>query len=62
MNYGETMSTLLFASRCMAINQSMPVQHAEVDYAELCVALQAKGSMDDLINMMLYTTTNCNYY
>jgi hypothetical protein len=46
----------------MAINQSMPVQHAEVDYAELCVALQAKGSIDDLINMMLYTTTKCNYY
>jgi hypothetical protein len=38
---GETLSTLLFATRCMSV-KTMPVQHAEVDYAEMCAALQAK--------------------
>lgn len=41
MNYGETLSTLLFASRCMAV-KIVPMQHAEVDYVEMCAALQAK--------------------
>ena len=40
-NAGETLSTLLFATRCMAV-KTVPVQHAEVDYAEMCAALQAK--------------------
>lgn len=31
----------MFASRCMSV-KTVPVQHAEVDYAELCAALQAK--------------------
>jgi len=38
---GETLSTLLFATRCMSV-KTVPVQHAEVDYAEMCAALQAK--------------------
>jgi hypothetical protein len=52
-NYNETLSTLQFASRspllltfivnptlrCMAV-KSTPVQHEEVDYAELCTRLQ----------------------
>lgn len=38
---GETLSTLLFASRCMSVKLT-PIQHSEVDYAEMCAALQAK--------------------
>lgn len=41
VNYNETLSTLLFATRCMAV-KSNPVQHEEVDYADLCARLQAK--------------------
>ncbi len=35
VNYGETLSTLLFAQRCMAVKIT-PIPHEEVDYAE-CV-------------------------
>jgi hypothetical protein len=38
---GETLSTLTFASRCMSV-KSTPIQHTEVDYAEMCAALQAR--------------------
>lgn len=41
VNYGETLSTLMFASRCMAV-KSTPILHEEVDYAELCARLQEK--------------------
>eukprot|EP00605_Chrysophyceae_sp_TOSAG23-4_P003023 GSChrysophyteH1.ASY1.ANO1.3328.1 assembled CDS len=34
INYGETLSTLLFAARCMAVSTT-PVQHEEVDYPHL---------------------------
>jgi len=43
VNYGETLSTLLFASRCMAV-KTTPTQHERVDYAEMCVRLQEKIS------------------
>ena len=43
VNYGETLSTLLFATRCMAV-KTTPIQHEEVDYADLCVRLQEKIS------------------
>lgn len=46
VNYGETLSTLLFASRCMAV-KAAPVQHEIVDYAEMCAQLQAQlNAMD----------------
>jgi hypothetical protein len=41
INYGETLSTLLFATRCMAV-KTTPIQHEEVDYADLCARLQDK--------------------
>lgn len=41
VNYGETLSTLLFASRCMAVRIA-PVQHEEVDYADMCAKLQGQ--------------------
>lgn len=43
INYGETLSTLLFATRCMAV-KTTPIQHEEVDYADLCVRLQERIS------------------
>lgn len=43
VNYGETLSTLLFAQRCMAVKIA-PVAHEEVDYAELCAKLQLQLS------------------
>jgi len=42
-NYGETLSTLQFATRCMAV-KSTPVLHEEVDYAEMCARLQTQVS------------------
>lgn len=41
INYGETLSTLLFAQRCMAVKVT-PIPHEEVDYAEMCAKLQAQ--------------------
>ncbi len=41
VNYSETLSTLLFATRCMAVKSS-PVLKEEIDYVELCTQLQAK--------------------
>jgi len=41
INYGETLSTMLFAARCMAV-KTTPVQHEEVDYPEMCTRLQAR--------------------
>eukprot|EP01031_Cornospumella_fuschlensis_P035496 gene35496-43028_t len=38
VNYGETLSTLLFASRCMSV-KIQPVVKEEVDYAEMCAKL-----------------------
>jgi hypothetical protein len=38
-NYAETLSTLLFATRCMAV-KTTPVQHSNIDYPELCAQLQ----------------------
>jgi hypothetical protein len=51
INYGETLSTLLFAQRCMAVKVT-PIPHEEVDYAEMCAKLQAQlndfqGSMSE---------------
>ena len=47
------MSTLMFASRCMAV-KTTPVQHEEVDYAEMCVRLQEKiGSMENELSLKL---------
>ena len=43
INYGETLSTLLFATRCMAV-KTTPIQHEEIDYADLCTRLQEKLS------------------
>ncbi len=43
INYGETLSTLQFATRCMAV-KSTPVLHEEVDYAEMCARLQTQVS------------------
>eukprot|EP00968_Pinguiococcus_pyrenoidosus_P026010 scaffold7052_cov254-Pinguiococcus_pyrenoidosus.AAC.15 len=37
----ETLSTLLFASRCMQVS-STPVKNEEIDYAHLCANLQAR--------------------
>jgi hypothetical protein len=49
---GETLSTLLFASRCMSV-KTVPVQHAEVD-AEMCAALQARvNEMDGVMTQRL---------
>jgi hypothetical protein len=39
INYGETLSTLLFAQRCMAVKIT-PIPHEEIDYAEMCAKLQ----------------------
>lgn len=53
VNYGETLSTLLFASRCMAV-KSTPVKHEEIDYAEMCATLQAKvNAMEGLMTERL---------
>lgn len=41
VNYGETLSTLLFAQRCMAVKVT-PIPHEEVDYAEMCAKLQSQ--------------------
>lgn len=41
VNYGETLSTLLFATRCMNV-KTRPLRHEEVDYAQLCARLQEK--------------------
>jgi len=41
VNYGETLSTLLFAQRCMAVKIT-PIKHEEIDYAEMCAKLQAQ--------------------
>jgi hypothetical protein len=41
MNIGETLSTLVFASRCMSVTVN-PTQQVEVDYAALCARLQAQ--------------------
>eukprot|EP01039_Chlorochromonas_danica_P008606 gene8606-9484_t len=41
VNYGETLSTLLFAQRCMAVKIS-PQPQETVDYAELCTKLQVQ--------------------
>ncbi len=43
MNYSETLSTLLFAARCMSV-KTTPIQHEEVDYAEMCANLQERLS------------------
>lgn len=43
INYGETLSTLLFAQRCMAVKIA-PVAQEIVDYAELCAKLQLQVS------------------
>lgn len=52
-NYGETLSTLLFASRCMAV-KTTPIQHEEVDYAELCATLQLQlNNMEATTNARL---------
>lgn len=40
-DYAETLSTLLFASRCMRV-AATPVKHAEVDYAALAARLQMR--------------------
>lgn len=45
----------MFASRCMSV-KTVPVQHAEVDYAELCAALQAKV----MITISLLAFTHCS--
>ena len=42
-NFAETLSTLVFASRCMAVKIT-PVQHAEIDYPEMCAQLQQQLS------------------
>jgi hypothetical protein len=48
VNYGETLSTLLFAQRCMAVKIT-PIPHEEVDYAEMCAKLQAQvNSMEGI--------------
>jgi hypothetical protein len=41
VNYGETLSTLLFAQRCMAVKIT-PIPHEEIDYAEMCAKLQSQ--------------------
>jgi hypothetical protein len=38
---GETLSTLLFASRCMSVKAD-PVRHEEVNYAEMYARLQVR--------------------
>lgn len=43
-NVSETLSTLMFASRCMRV-ASTPItalSHTQVDYAEMCASLQAR--------------------
>ena len=53
VNYGETLSTLLFASRCMAVKIT-PIQHEEVDYAEMCAKLQAQlNAMESVMSKRL---------
>ena len=41
INQSETLSTLLFASRCMHI-RSTPTVNEDLDYASLCAQLQTK--------------------
>lgn len=41
VNFGETLSTLLFAQRCMAVKLT-PAPNEEIDYIELCAKLQSK--------------------
>lgn len=38
-NYGETLGSLQFATRCMAV-VATPVRHETIDYADLCTSLQ----------------------
>jgi hypothetical protein len=53
VNYGETLSTLMFASRCMAV-KTTPIQHEEIDYAEMCARLQERiGNMEGEMNRKL---------
>jgi len=53
VNYNETLSTLQFASRCMAV-KSKPIVHEEVNYAELCAVLQMKlSNMEGQMNEKL---------
>ena len=50
MNYSETLSTLLFAARCMAV-KTTPVQHEQIDYAEMCAQLQERlSSVESRLN------------
>ena len=50
INYSETLSTLLFAARCMSV-KTTPIQHEEVDYAEMCANLQEKlSSVESRLN------------
>lgn len=41
INYGETLSTILFSARCMSV-KTTPVKHEEVDFPDLCARLQAR--------------------
>lgn len=41
-NRGETLSTLMFAQRCMRI-ETAPVINEHVDYKDLCAKLQARA-------------------
>jgi hypothetical protein len=53
VNYGETLSTLLFAQRCMAVKIT-PIKHEEIDYAEMCAKLQAQlNSMEGVMTEKL---------
>lgn len=63
INYGETLSTLLFAQRCMAVKIT-PIPHEEIDYAEMCAKLQSQlnameGKMTEklLEQQMMYEQT-----
>ena len=51
INESGSLSTLQFASRCMQV-KSVPVQHEEVDYADLCTKLQTQlNSKNELFAM-----------
>lgn len=53
VNYGETLSTLQFASRCLYV-KVVPVLHEEIDYADMCVRLQERlGGMEAEMNLKL---------
>lgn len=53
VNYGETLSTLLFATRCMAVKVT-PTQNEEVDYVEMCASLQSKlNAMEGVMTQKL---------